>query len=144
MDGSHPGVGYLCSVEALYGLLGRKLHEDGFDLLVQVVPVLDALRIAGEAFVPGQSGLLQHDLTEPLPLPLVLDSEEDYLPVAALEGSVRSDGCVARPGPRRFLATVHGEVGGEAHPFSERLEERYLDGGAFARPLAAEQRCEYA
>src|SRR3712207_1177909 len=132
LDRPHPGVGYLRSVEALYGLLGGKPSKDAFDLPVQDVPVLDAPEVAGEAFVPGQGGLPQHDLAEPLPLPLVLDAEEDHLPVAALEGAVGGDGGVARPGPRRLFATVQGEVGGEPHPLAEGLEERDLEGDAFA------------
>jgi hypothetical protein len=51
---------------------------------------------------------------------------------------------VAGAAARRPFVTVHGEVGREAHPLGERLEEGDLYGRAIARPLTPEQRCQDA
>jgi hypothetical protein len=73
-DRPHPSVRYLRGLQAFDGLLGGDASEDGFDLLVQVVPVGDPLGVAREATVPGEGGLPEHGLAEVLPLPLVLNA----------------------------------------------------------------------
>src|SRR5688572_12264171 len=105
------------------------------DLTVQRLSVGEPVRVAGEARVFGQLGPLQHDLAEPLPLPLVLDAEEDHLAAGAREGTVGGYGGVAGAAPGRLLVAVQGVVGGEAHPLGERLEEGDLDGRALTGSL---------
>src|SRR3712207_526194 len=93
---------------------------------MQGVHVFDALRVAGEAFVSGQGGLLQNGLAEPHPLPLVLNAEEDHLLVAALEGTVGGYGGVRRNPSCRRSARGSGPVSlpsrqSRADPIQEEL-----------------------
>jgi hypothetical protein len=80
--------------------------------------------------------VLQHRLAKSLPLPLVLDTEEDAPAVGPREGTVGGYRSVAGAAAGRLFVAVFGVVGGEAHPLGECLEEGDLDGRALAGPLA--------
>jgi hypothetical protein len=84
--------------------------------------------------------VLQHRLAKSLPLPLVLDTEEDAPAVGPREGTVGGYRSVAGASAGRLFVAVFGVVGGEAHPLGERLEEIDLYGCALAGPLAPQQR----
>src|ERR671916_725645 len=96
-DGPHPGAGYACSIELLYGLLRGEPLEDGRDLLLQGLAVLHPARVVVEELVACHLRPPEHGLAESLPFPLVLYAEEDTLPIPAHKGSVGGYGGVASP-----------------------------------------------
>src|SRR5215210_341745 len=132
----HSGVGDTRLFEPLYRLLLRKAREGTLDLFVELHPVRDPLRVRGEPRILRHARIFEYLLAEPRPLPLVLDSQEDDLPVAAVERTVGSDGCVTGPAPLRLLAAVVGEVGWKAHPLAQGFEHRDVERGALARALS--------
>lgn len=87
--------------EALAHLLRRELTESLDDLGAQRVSVLDALGIAGEAFVLRQCRPLHHLQAELLPLALVLQPQHHRLAVPGGKGAIGVDGGVRGASARR-------------------------------------------
>src|SRR5690242_9217037 len=65
----------------------------------------------------------QHRVAQRSPLALVLDTEE-YGAVGGAERTVRRDRWMFRRGAARWFVAIAGEIGGLAHPLSERIDHR--------------------
>src|SRR3954471_16578396 len=121
------GVRDARGLESLCDLLGGAVTEGPLDLSLQLRAVLHSRGVPEEFRVDGERRLAEDPLAEHGPLALVLEPEEDLLAVPATERPVRSDRRMARTGPRRWCAAVHGVVERIAHPLGESLEHRDLD-----------------